>query len=73
MPLNKILIRQIMKEGKEVFDALEEYDRTHEMPVGRKRIDLTLDIKIINKLRKIRDKTGKPLSRLVEEAVIKVF
>lgn len=60
---------KIIKKYKEMFRALEEYDKTHELPFQRKKIYLTLPVKTINKLKKIRQETGKPISRIVEEIV----
>ncbi len=65
MPSNKS--KKILKEYKDVFDALENYDKTGELPFQRKRIDLTLSVETIRKLRKLKEKTGKPISRIVEE------
>ena len=69
MQLDKKLHNKIIKEGKYVFEILEEYDKTREWPIGRERIDITLDKRIIKKLKNLRDKTGKPISRIIEEAV----
>ena len=60
-------IKKILKENKDVFEALEEYDRTREFPFQRKRIDITLSVEILNKLKELKDKTGKPISRIIEE------
>lgn len=62
-------IKEIKKEYKEVFDALEEYDKTRELPFQRKRIDITLSVATINKLKKLSAQTGKPISRIIEECV----
>ena len=59
-------IKQILKENKEAFEILENYDKTHELPFQRKRIDITLSVKTINKLKAIREKTGKPISQIIE-------
>ena len=56
-----------MKKYKKDFKTLEQYDKTHELPFQRKRIDVTLPVEIINKLKKLREKTGKPISRIIEE------
>ncbi len=56
-----------MRKYRDVFEALENYDKTHELPFQRKRIDVTLSVETINKLMKLREKTGKPISRLIEE------
>ena len=63
-------IKQILKENKEAFEILENYDKTRELPFMRKRIDLTLSVATINKLKQLREKTGKPISRIVEELVV---
>ena len=65
--MNKKQIQKILKENKYVFDTLENYDKTRELPFQRKRIDITLSIKTINKLKEIKNKTGKPVSKIIEE------
>ena len=60
-------IKQILKENKEAFKILENYDKTRELPFQRKRIDITLSVATINKLKRIKEKTGKPISRIIEE------
>jgi len=72
MRLNKKLYNKIMKEGKEVFEMLENYDKTREWPIGRKRIDITLDKRVIQRLKQIKERTGKPVSRIIEEAISRV-
>jgi len=62
-------IKQILKENKEAFEILEDYDKTHELPFQRKRIDITLSVATINKLKKLKEKTGKPISQIIEEKV----
>lgn len=62
-------IRKILHKYKDVFEALSNYDRTRQLPFERKRIDLTLSVKTINKLKKLREKTGKPISRIIEERI----
>ena len=60
-------IKKILKKYKDVFEALENYDKTRELPFQRKRIDITLSVDTIRKLKDLRDKTGKPISHLIEE------
>lgn len=60
-------IKQILKENKEAFEILENYDKTHELPFQRRRIDITLSVATINKLKRMREKTGKPISQIIEE------
>ena len=67
MQLTKKTINKIMKENKDIFEMLENYDKTRELPFQRKRIDLTLSVSTINKLKQLKEKTGKPISRIVEE------
>ncbi len=62
-------IKQILKENKEAFEILENYDKTHELPFQRKRIDITLSVATINKLKKLKEKTGKPISQIIEEKI----
>jgi len=59
-------INKILKEYKDVFEALENYDKTQELLFQRKRIDITLSVETINKLKKIKEKTGKPISQIIE-------
>ncbi|MBU2616082.1 MAG: hypothetical protein KKC19_03185 [Nanoarchaeota archaeon] len=61
--------KRILKKYKYIFDALEEYDRTRKLPLQRKRIDITLSIKTIDKLKQLKEKTGKPISKIIEERV----
>ena len=70
MRFDKKTIEKIKKKYKDSFDALEYYDKTHKKLWGRERIDITLHRKIIEKLRKKKEETGKPISRLIEEAII---
>ncbi len=65
--MKKSEIERILKENKVVFDMLENYDKTLQLPFQRKRIDVTLSVETINKLKKLKEKTGKPISRLIEE------
>lgn len=58
-----------MKKGKDVFEMLEQYDKTREWPIGRKRIDVTLSKRTIQRLKLLGAKQGKPISRIIEEAV----
>jgi len=62
-------INRIMKKYKDVFDILEYYDKTYQKLWGRDRIDITLHRKVIKKLKDLKKKTGKPISRIIEEAV----
>ena len=59
--------KKILKKYSKVFEALENYDRTGELPFQRKRIDITLSIETLKKLKELKEKTGKPISRLIEE------
>ena len=61
---------RIIKKYKELFDALENYDKTRELPFHRKRIDVTLSVRTINKLKEISKKTGKPISRIIEDKIL---
>lgn len=67
--ISKKTINRILKENKEYFDALKYYDETRKWVLGRKRIDITLDGRIIKKLEEIRRKRGKPISRVIEDCL----
>jgi hypothetical protein len=56
-----------MRKYKDVFETIENYDKTRILPFQRKRIDITLSVDTINKLKKLKRKTGKPISQLIEE------
>jgi hypothetical protein len=62
-------IKKILEKYKDVFEALENYDKTRELPFQRKRIDITLSVRTINKLKQLREKTGKPISQIIEECI----
>lgn len=64
-------INHILKEYKNLFKALEDYDKTRELPSQRKRIDITLSVRTINKLRELKERTGKSVSEIIEEKVEK--
>jgi len=72
MQLNKKNIKKIFKKYKNSFQEMEHYDRTREILWARKRIDLTLNHRIIKKLREIKARTSKPISRIIEETVMKL-
>ena len=62
-------INRIMRKYKDTFEMLENYDKTKELPFQRKRIDITLSIETINKLKKLKEKTGKSISQIIEESI----
>ncbi len=62
-------IKRMKKKYKYVFDSLENYDKTRKLPFQRKRIDLTLSIRTINKLKDLSEKNKKPISRIIEERI----
>jgi hypothetical protein len=72
MQLTEKKIRTIMKKYKHLFEILENYDKTREWPIGRERLDINLSKKIIEKLKEISKKTGKPVSRIIEESILKL-
>ena len=72
MPLSKKKIRSLLEKYKKDFDDFELYDKTREWLIGRKRIDITLSKKVIKKLKELKEKTGKPFSRIIEDALLKI-
>jgi len=69
MRFNERTISHIKMKYKDVFDTLEQYDKTREWPLGRVRLDVTLHKRTVKKLRELKEKTKKPISHLIEEAV----
>ncbi len=69
MQFDKKTINRIIEKHRDIFDALENYDKTHELPFQRKRIDVTLSVNTINKLKKLRKKTGKSISEIIEQKI----
>ena len=69
MQLNNKKIRRIFGKYKQSFIEMEHYDRTREILWARKRIDITLQQRVINRLKKESARTGKPVSRIIEEAL----
>lgn len=69
MKFTKKYIKKILKENKKSFEMLENYDKTRELPFQRKRIDITLSVETINKLKEMKEKTGKPISQIIEEKI----
>ena len=69
MQLNEKKIAEILHKYKELFQILENYDKTREWPLGRQRIDVTLSKRTIKKLKSLKQKIGKPISRIIEEAI----
>ena len=65
--MNQKEINKILKKYKHLFEALENYDKTRELPFHRKRIDITVSVKTINKLKELKEKTGKPISQIIED------
>jgi len=62
-------IKKILRKYKDVFEALENYDKTGKLPFQRKRIDITLSVETLNKLKRTKEKTGKPISQIIEEKI----
>ena len=63
-------IKKILKKYKHVFEARENYDKTRELPFQKKRVDITLSVKAIKKLKELKNKTGKAISGIIEERVM---
>ena len=53
----------------ELFEALAEYDRTGKLPKlnYKKRIDITIDAKLLRQLKEYCQKHGLKLSQLIEK------
>jgi hypothetical protein len=60
-------IKKTIEKHRGIFEALENYDKTREMPFQRKRIDITLSVRTISKLKELSRKTGIPVSHIIEQ------
>ncbi len=69
--ITKQKIKEIKEKYKDVFEDLEEYDKTHKLSSDRERVDITLSVKMIRKLKKKKQETGKPISRIIERCLEK--
>ena len=67
--MNKKQIKRILKKNKKLFEDIGKYDETRELPHQRKRIYITLSVEKLNKLKEIKKRTGKPISRIIEDYV----
>lgn len=67
--ITKKQINKIKRKYKGIFETLENYDKTRELPFQRKRIDVTLSVRTINKLKELSKKKNKPISRIIEEKI----
>jgi hypothetical protein len=72
MQLDEKNIKRIWKKHQKSFEELEHYDRTREKLWEKKRMDITLTLRLIKKLEKLREKTGKPISHMIEEMIDKM-
>lgn len=69
MYLDKEKIKKILKKHEKDFKELEHYDKTREKLWAKGRLDVLLTNRLIVKLKEIKEKTGKPVSHIIEEAV----
>ena len=71
MPSNEYVQHalKVIKENPQVFEALEEYDRTRKLPktVYRERINLTIDATILRKFKRYAQERGLNMSRVAEK------
>lgn len=72
MPLSESEIKRIFKKYKKTFEEMEHYDQTREKLWGRKRIYITLNQRVINRLKELKKSSGEPVSRIIEGAVQKL-
>jgi hypothetical protein len=69
--------KKIFEKYADAFEALAEYDRTGKLPKlsYKKRIDITIDAKLLRQLKEYCIKRGFKLSQLIEkhmrEALVK--
>lgn len=66
-------IKEIIRKNKQHFIEMEHYDRTREKLWARKRIDITLEHRLIKKLKELSKRIGKPVSRIIEDSLGKTI
>lgn len=73
MPPSKLLRAALkaIKEHPQVFEALEEYDRTRKLPktTYRERINVTIDPNVLRKFKQYAQENGLNMSRLIEKHI----
>lgn len=62
-------IRRIMKENEKYAELLEYYDRTGRLPLKKERRNFTLKDINFHRLKKASKKTGKSMSRILDELI----
>lgn len=64
-------IRKVIRENPELFEALEEYDRTKKLPKmsHRQRINITIDNSLLMKFKQYCREHGFNMSRLIEKHI----
>ena len=65
-------ISRLRRKYYDTFAILEQYDKTREWPLGKTRLDITLSKRTVMKLKSLKEKIHKPISRIIEEAVEKL-
>lgn len=65
-------MKRILKNYEQDFAEMALYDETREIMWGKKRIDITLTYRLIKKLKEISQKTGKPVSHIIEDILEKL-
>jgi predicted DNA binding CopG/RHH family protein len=71
MRLTEKKIKEILSKYKQSFIEMEHYDRTREILWKKKRINIILAQRTINRLKELKAKSGKPISQIIEESVQK--
>lgn len=72
MQLTEKKIKEILNKYKQSFIEMEHYDRTREILWKKKRMNIILAQRTINRLKELKAKTGKPISQIIEESVQKI-
>lgn len=72
MPFNEERMKRILKKYERDFAEMALYDETREILWAKKRLDITLTYRLIKKLKDISQKTGKPVSHIIEELAKKL-
>lgn len=72
MPFTKKYIKKIFEEYKQDFIEMEHYDRTREKLWKCTRLDITMPLRTIKRLKALSKERRKPVSNIIGEAVERI-
>jgi len=66
------ITERVLKKYPEIFEALEEYDKTHKLRkvYNRKRLNITIDENVLRSFKEFSRQKGLNISRFVERQML---